>query len=343
MDELIELQKKIVPELTQILEKRYNILRNIYYKQPIGRRTLANQLDLGERVVRTELNVLKEQNLIEIKSIGMNVTKEGKIIIEKLKDFIHSLRDLKSLESKLEEILKIKRVIVVPGNFDEDKFILKDVGKTAALCIKTILKDNNIIGITGGSTMTQLANKMPVDRHNKYKDVLVIPARGGLGESLETQSNNIAANLANRLGGKYKLLHVPDNINKDALDMIVQIPEVKELKGLIKKIDILTFGLGRADEMAKRRKLPEELLTKILNKGAVSEAFGYYFNKKGEIVWESSTVGLSLEDFKNVSNVVGVACGKKKGEAIMSISTLKQDMILVLDEGVGREILELVQ
>ncbi|MDZ5001429.1 sugar-binding transcriptional regulator, partial [Clostridium perfringens] len=52
MQEILSLQKKIVPELVEVLEKRYNILRTIYYNQPIGRRVLANQLDLGERIVR---------------------------------------------------------------------------------------------------------------------------------------------------------------------------------------------------------------------------------------------------------------------------------------------------
>ena len=63
MQEILTLQKKIVPELVEVLEKRYNILRTIYYNQPIGRRGLANQLNLGERIVRTEISSLKCQGL----------------------------------------------------------------------------------------------------------------------------------------------------------------------------------------------------------------------------------------------------------------------------------------
>ena len=48
------LLKKIVPELIELFEKRYTILRNIYISQPIGRRALASCLGLGERVVRSE-------------------------------------------------------------------------------------------------------------------------------------------------------------------------------------------------------------------------------------------------------------------------------------------------
>ena len=42
----------------------------------------------------------------------------------------------------------------------------------------------------------------------------------------------------------------------------------------------------------KRRKLPEDKVNEIISKGAVGEAFGHYFNKKGEIVYKLNTVGL---------------------------------------------------
>ena len=91
LQEILELQKKIVPELVDVLEKRYNILRTIYFNQPIGRRVLASEVSLGERIVRTEINFLKEQNLIEINTLGMSVTEEGIRVVEQLKDFMHEI------------------------------------------------------------------------------------------------------------------------------------------------------------------------------------------------------------------------------------------------------------
>ncbi|MGB9810105.1 MAG: sugar-binding transcriptional regulator, partial [Caldanaerobacter sp.] len=42
MKDIIALQQKIVPELIELLEKRYAIMRNIYFNQPIGRRALSH-------------------------------------------------------------------------------------------------------------------------------------------------------------------------------------------------------------------------------------------------------------------------------------------------------------
>ncbi|WP_427338844.1 sugar-binding transcriptional regulator [Caloranaerobacter sp. DY30410] len=341
MKDIIELQRKIVPEMIEILEKRYNILRNICYNQPIGRRTLANSLNIGERIIRTEVNILKKQGLLEIKSQGMNVTEEGKIIIEDLKDFIHKLKDLNGLEKKLEGKLNISNVIVVPGNYDEDKLILKDIGKASAKYLRQIIKNDSIIGITGGTTMAQLAEEMPNQKGES--DILVLPARGGLGKNVEVQANNVAAKLAQKLGGHYKLLHIPDNIGKEALDALLQVQEIREIVDAIKKLDVLVFGIGRADVMARRRQLSPEIIEELKSRGAVAEAFGHYFNTKGEKVWESNSVGLSLVDFENLKNVIGVACGVSKAEAIIAICSLKRDMTLITDEGAARKILELVK
>lgn len=340
MVDIIELEKKIVPEILDIMEKRYEILRGIYYNQPIGRRTLANNLNMGERTVRTEVNILKEQGLLTIEPMGMYVTEEGKNLLEDLKEVIHKLKGLSKLEKRLEKLLKVEKVLIVPGDSDKNRLVIKDIGKAAAYHLKKIVKASNIIGITGGSTMAQVANEMP---KVKSKDnILVLPARGGLGKEVETQANSIAAKLANKLGGSYRLLHAPDSIEKETLEVLLKVGEVKETLELIRRMDILVFGIGRADVMAERRKLSDKNINYIMRKGAVSEAFGHYFDTKGKQVWESMTVGISLEDFKKVNHAIGVAGGEAKAEAILSVTTLRENMTIVTDEAAAKKILKKV-
>ena len=110
LQEILELQKKIVPELVNTLEKRYNVLRTIYHNEPIGRRSLAEKLNTGERTVRTEIGFLKEQELIEINPAGMKVTDDGEEIINKLKDFIHEIKGLSEVEEKIKSLLNLKKL-----------------------------------------------------------------------------------------------------------------------------------------------------------------------------------------------------------------------------------------
>ncbi len=156
MQEILSLQKKIVPELVEVLEKRYNVLRTICYNQPIGRRVLANQLNLGERIVRTEISFLKSQNLIEINTPGMTVTEEGQEVVDRLKDFIHELKGLSDIEESIRLFLRLKDVIIVPGDTNENPTILKELGKATANYVKTIIKNNDIIALTGGILLKNL-------------------------------------------------------------------------------------------------------------------------------------------------------------------------------------------
>ena len=59
---------------------------------------------------------------------------------------------------------------------------------------------------------------------------------------------------------------------------MLEVKEVREVIQLFDKMNILLFGIGRADVMAKRRRLSQEQIDRLLDKGAVAEAFGHYFD-----------------------------------------------------------------
>ncbi|MGL5642064.1 MAG: sugar-binding transcriptional regulator, partial [Paraclostridium sp.] len=40
MNNLIDMQKKLIPQVIELMERRYSILRQISLSEPIGRRTL---------------------------------------------------------------------------------------------------------------------------------------------------------------------------------------------------------------------------------------------------------------------------------------------------------------
>lgn len=81
MDSIINLQKKIVPELTDLLVQRYQILRQVSHEAPIGRRALAARLGLSERVLRAQVDFLKKSGLLDFSSSGMSVTDEERIFL----------------------------------------------------------------------------------------------------------------------------------------------------------------------------------------------------------------------------------------------------------------------
>jgi central glycolytic genes regulator len=301
---------------------------------------LANNLGIGERIVRTEINFFKSQNFIEINTPGMTITKEGEKIIDNLKDFIHEMKGLSDIEYIIKDYLKLKGIIVVPGNLDEDNTVMNELGRTAASYLKSIIKDNSIIALTGGYTVKEVVDNMA--RISGLKNVKVIPARGGMGKDVQTQANTLAANLAGKLDANYKLLHVPDNLSDKALSTIIQEKDIKETLNIIHNSNILIYGIGRADQMARRRGLSEDDVQKIEQVGAVGEAFGYYFDKNGKVVYSTPTIGVKNENIDKIEFLVAVAGGKEKAEAIISTEINNTNSVLITDEGAAREIVNII-
>ena len=93
MKDLLKIQQKLIPQVIELMERRYSILRQISLSEPVGRRTLSNILGISERVVRSETEFLKEQGLIDVAVSGMTITYEGIKLLDKLKDVIMTLWD----------------------------------------------------------------------------------------------------------------------------------------------------------------------------------------------------------------------------------------------------------
>lgn len=339
MQEILKLQKKIIPELVELLEKRYNILSTIYYNQPIGRRILANKLNLGERVVRTEINFFKEQGLIEIHTPGMTVTKDGEKIVNELKEFIHDIRGLSEVEEQVKSLLNIRKVIIVPGDIEKDPQIVKDLGKASAKYLKEVIKDNSIIALTGGSTIKEVVEAFP---KVNFSNVLVVPARGGMGRNVETQSNTLAASLAKKVNGTYKMLHIPENLSDDILETLLKKKNISEVIDCIRKADILLYGIGNAEHMAQKRGAEDSEIMKLIDLGAIGEAFGCYFNKKGEVVFRTAIVGLDINEARKIKTHIAVAGGKNKVSSIISTQLNNSNSILVTDEAAGKQIVRIL-
>lgn len=332
------LLKKIVPEFIELFDKRYTILRSIYSMQPVGRRLLSSTLKMGERTIRNETSFLKEAGMLKVTSWGMEVTREGEIVLDGLREFTHSLKGLNNLETQIRDSLNLDRVYIIPGDADEDELVLSDIGRTAAGILKEVIKDGDIVSITGGNTVGKVADSLPYI--SELNDIMVVPARGGMGGNVEYQSNTLAALFAKKLGGQYKMLHVPGQLSAEVAETLVNEPDVKSVMEYLKNTDILIYGMGKAEDMAARRNLTPEQMDIIKDKKAVAEAFGYFFNRRGDIVFSSNPIGINIKDLKHIPTVIGVVGGKQKAKAVMAVIGHCPNSILVMDEGIAREILD---
>ncbi|MGI6557948.1 MAG: sugar-binding transcriptional regulator [Limnochordia bacterium] len=331
--------QRVAPELLPILELRYKILRELLFDQPLGRRALASKLQLGERIIRRELERLREGGLVEVGPDGVRLRSTP--IIAELGQLVHQLRGLRHLEEGLARELGLRRVVIVPGDLDEDPMVKKDLARATSVYLDKVLKDEDVLAVTGGTTLAEVARSLPL--FSSKRRVIVVPARGGLGEEVELQANTVAAVFARQLGGSYRLFHLPDDLPEEAMHTISNEPKVRQIMALLRRADYVLHGIGTAEEMARRRGLGPWQMELIRKRQGVGEAFGYYFDRQGRIVYSTSSTGLRLEDLQGIGEVIAVGGGKSKAEAALAVLSSKYQHVCITDEGAARVMWSLIE
>ncbi|WP_067929126.1 sugar-binding transcriptional regulator [Alicyclobacillus shizuokensis] len=334
----LSLVQRIVPELMEVLRERVRILQRLQLLQPIGRRALAAELGTTERVLRAEVDALRAQGLVVVGGGGMTLTGEAMQMLPSLELALASFDGRSELATRLSRSLNIANVVVVAGDSDEDEWVKDVIGHEAAQAVRRCLRAGDVLAVTGGTTMAALARRMP--RLAAPLAVKVVPARGGLGENVSLQANTIAAELAGRLGGESIMLHVPDRLSQETFAHLVEEPQIQERLREVQSATVVAHGIGDAVTMAVRRQMSAAELALLAERGAVAEAFGYYFDADGRIVYTMTTVGLRLSDLDQMRTIIAVAGGTSKAAAIAAAAKAYRIDTLITDEGAAKRIVE---
>lgn len=339
----VAILQEIAPESLSLVERRYQILTTIHALSPVGRRILAQSVGQSERSLRRELDRLKELGLVAANHHGVTLTSEGFRVLESLQVLIRDTHDIGSLERQLTDCLGLNRLIIVPGDSDKDSLVKTELAKAAKRHLVEVLQDGNVLAVSGGTTLSEVGEAFGSEGKGISRQVTVIPARGGLGEDVNIQANSVAAKLAQGLGGTYRLLHAPDTVDPSFLKTLLSEPRIRHLMALIRRADVLLHGIGTAEEMAKRRGLDEEQLMHLIAEGAVGEAFGYYFDPQGNIVFSTASVGLQLEDLAQIPKKIAVGGGRSKAWALLSVVSAGYCDVCITDEGAARRLMNLIK
>lgn len=340
MDPLTEAKKKLMPEMTDLLKKRYQILQTIQMEEPIGRRMLSELAGMTERDIRKETDLLRSQQLIEAKTAGMAISPQGMEVLEALKEFMREMSGLSNMEKQLKVILGISQVLILPQDSDDIPAVKTKIGKEAARLLEMKFPLHKKIAVTGGSTMAAISKEISSEKRDR--SLQFIAARGGLGEDVLHQANTIASLFAEKTGGAVKTLYLPDHLSAEAYEMMMREPVIKEMMELYDETDVVVHGIGNAEEIALHRKSSPEEVEMIRSGGAVSEAFGYYFDNEGNVVYRIRTAGIQMEQVQKARAILAVAGGRSKAKAILSYFNIApRQTVLITDEGAARKIIEL--
>ena len=322
--------QKIAPDVMGTIKERYLLLRHIADAEPVGRRTLAALSGLSERVVRSHVDVLRRSGIVRFTTMGISLEPEGKKLMPDLLECFLRLNNLDDMQRTIRQALGLKNVYIVPGDSDNDKTAKEELGRKGALLLNDLLSIADIVAISGGSTMAAVAHMLPESNAN----VVILPARGSMGNHVEFQANYIAANIAAKTHSSYRMIHLPENLSESALRLMNV--------AMTARAQVVLFGIGRADHMAKKRGMTSHQRQTLRTLGARGESLGCYCSFDGRILYGSNNIGISLKDIRKHQHVIAVAGGASKAEAILSVMRTCRTGTLVTDEGAAQRIMNMI-
>jgi len=182
-------------------------------------------------------------------------------------------------------------------------------------------------------------SQVETDAASKGKNANAVSSSTLPGEQAEKKEETV---LQKKLKAKFFGTFLPDYLDELTFDRLKDLEEVKTLIEYLDKINVLIFGIGRADAMAKRRSLKSSEINLLNEKNAVSEAFGNYFDINGNIVYSSNTIGLDMEQYLKINDVIAIAGYGEKYKAIISICNIRKDMTLITDRDTAKQILAIL-
>ena len=142
--------------------------------------------------------------------------------------------------------------------------------------------------------------------------------------------------------GVYSEIH-PHDIAPDALKALLELKEVSEPLEALKRVDILLYGIARADDMADNRLTDRHERDRLVERGATAEALGFCFDSHGRYLAAASAIGVPIDAVQSIPHVIGVAAGARKAEAILAVTRHHKHDMLVIDEGAALAIASLIR
>jgi DNA-binding transcriptional regulator LsrR (DeoR family) len=292
-------------------------IAKMYYERGLNQTEIAGQLGISQATVSRLFKRARDEGIVRISvsvPTGVNADLEGKLVKK------YTLKD----------------AIVVDTLGDDENQIMRDLGTAAAFYIETVIKDNDIIGISSWSS-TLLAVIDAMRSIPAKKGVSVVQILGGVGNpSAEIHAARLTSRLASLVNGSAIFLPAPGIVGSEAaLQILLEDQYIKEAIQLFNKVTLALVGIG-SEEPSRLLTLSGNIFSEeeqryLKEHGAVGDILLRFFDINGKLVessFNNRVISMKLEQLRQAERSVGIAGGQRKYPAILG--ALKGHWINVL-------------
>jgi DNA-binding transcriptional regulator LsrR (DeoR family) len=316
-----------VPDKHPLLVK----IARLYYEQDLTQNEIGDRLRLSRQKVQRLLRQAREEGVVQIN----------------IRPVIGTFPEL---EKRLEKHFGLREAVIVETTaFEDQPTIAREVGAGAADYLTRIIQPEDTIVISWGGSLLGMVNTLYANpQRSGQPGVSVIQGLGGLGDpNNEVHAADLTRRLARVLSGQAVLLPTPAVAgSRGARDAIYADPFVSRTLDQARRAKLAIMGIGapRQDSILMQEgkivSWPE--LADLQRRGAVGDINLRYFDAEGQPLHSSldeRVIGLTLAEIREIPQVIGVAGGAAKVQAIRGALQGKLIDILVTDHRTVEQIL----
>jgi DNA-binding transcriptional regulator LsrR (DeoR family) len=283
-----------------------------YYNENMTQEDIAERLQLSRQKVGRMVQKLIPEGIVRI------------VIDDSLDQFI-------DLEQQLEKKFRLKEVVVVES-LDTSHQTMDALGKAAAEYLDRALKQDTILGIAWGRTLTYVSQHIQKDKPHLNLSVVQLVGgvfsadhfiEGQLQNQLSRQSGEITKDIAIRLGAKPYLMHSPIFVdNRETKQVLMQestIANVFQMVGKCHMAMVSIASLGSSVSPFREGMLGEKELKYLTEKKAVGNFLFRYFDLEGNLIEADFYDRLMCPEFEELKQIPTKICVAGTREKINAI------------------------
>jgi len=255
------------------------------------------------------------------------------------------------LEADLKAALGLSRVIVVPASVSEcsestDETVVQDLASIAATHMTELLDGCKVIGLGWGRTVYSTVGYMPfVEPDNSRLFIPLVSNYSVRNRFLQTST--IVSRYGERFGAQTYYLNISSVKRPDEQRTESEILNIKQLESYWNQMDAAVLSLGASLKDDGNNPYQSEVARLVTGVGDQDRERGemlsqLYFadGARGWMGRDAEVVAFPLEKLKNVKNVVCIAGGFGKAEAIVYAAKNGYFKTLITDHLTATEMLE---
>jgi DNA-binding transcriptional regulator LsrR (DeoR family) len=307
-----------------------NTILTLYYIEELTQKEIA---------LRLGLSIVKVNRLLQ------QAREQGYVNISIRTPFQH----LFELEARLKAVFGLQEAIVIPAVGESSSSLLNAIGTAAAGFLLEHLRDGDVLGINSGATVNTILQAIEPARPYQVE---VVPTLGAVQGQMTTDTNYVATQLAERLGGKAYQLNAPAFLDtKEHCETLRSLGPVKEILDIARRATISLMGVGTVDAEVSRFVQFTALSTEDMKHvaedcGGVGEINAYVFDIEGQPCAQEYTdrvVGLTLAEIQSIPFRIGMAATAAKALPLYGALRGRYLHALITDETAAQGVLGLFE